>query len=437
MVVETCLNISQLPSPAKVGGTKPEFELPMLLLAAIRCEEWHEKGPGYLVLTDLTSNRNTSVAEGKLPSGIPLEYRLKDDLTNGLLDVDELFTVNVLYTKFPKVVTILQQSATHIIDKYDFRNRNKCIIAAEGIIVVVKFSLKVYDGCIEAQYSNLRVVDSRNARNIYPPTDPRLQELLNRFDVRSYSLLVNKLKENLGMDPTSLRRQIKKEKVLLQRIDRRPNVLGAALLFQQNVSDEGSSSEESLSYNSYSQIQPLQPAVPDVAATFLFTRAREHPPLPEQVRPPKRTHQPPLVTNPSQTTYSSNCTLLLLPPLPSTMLGLRRQLVFVVEVTVLGMFPIGPFVIKPFNRTLKVAPFKLIVSDNTKQIELEFNTPKEICELVECKEEEELYDLQFLALQKLNYMAATKKTFRISVGYMNHKTGFIRLYWTGKIVHKT
>ena len=113
-----------------------------------------------------------------------------------------------------------------------------------------------------------------------------------------------------------------------------------------------------------------------------------------------------------------------------------RLLVFVVDVTVLGMFPQAPFVIKPFNRTLKVAPLKLIVRDQSKQLELEFNTPKEICALVGCTEEEELYNLQFLKLQTLNRLSGTTRTFRMTVGSIKHRTGFSRLYWTGVMVHK-
>lgn len=443
MTQTSCQSISQLPLPDAIRDKRPEFELPMLLLAAIRCDDWHAKGPGYLVLTDLTPNRNTSVAGGKLPSGMPTEYRLKDDMMDGLLNIDELFTVNVLCTKFQKLVGFLQQSAPQIIDRYDFKDRNNCNVTLEGLVALVKFTLKVYEGCIEALYSSIRLIDLKNAPLLFPQGDLRLQELLNRFNARSYIGVVDKLKQNLGMDPTSLRRQVKTEKVLPVRSDRRPNVLGTALLFRQNVSEEESSEDESSQNNDLSTqalIQPLQQPVEEPSPQVLSQLQKKHQTSNGQEPPRKRQLTQPQVavraTQPNGV-YTSHCTLALLPPLPATMIELRRQLVFLVDVTVLGMFPQGPFVIKPFNRTLKVAPLKLIISDQTKQLELEFNTPKEICALVGCIEEEELYNLQFLKLERLNRLSGTTRTFRMTVGYMKHRTGLFRLYWTGVMVHKS
>ncbi|RLV86462.1 hypothetical protein JA9_004608 [Meyerozyma sp. JA9] len=428
-----CQNISQLPSPDAVRNKRPEFELPMLLLAAIRSDKWNAKSPGYLVFTDLTPNRSTTVAGGKLPPGIPSEFRLKDDMMDGLLNIDEVFTVNVSCTKFPKVVSFLQQSAPQIIDRYDFKHIDSCNMASEGLVALVKFSLKYYDGCIEALYSGIRLIDSNNARLLFPPGNLRLQELLNRFNARSYIGVVEKLKQNLGMDPTSLRRQVKTEKVSPVRPDRRPNVSGTALLFQ-NVTEE--SSDESSQNESYTQASAPspQPIQASQQPSHIIESQKRRPSADE---PPRKRPQPQVRDTQPNGVYSSHCTLASLPPLPATMLELRRQLVFSVEMTVLGMFPQGPFVIKPFNRTLKVAPLKLIVRDSTKQLELEFNTPREICALVGCTEVEELYNLQFSKLQALNRLSGTTRTFRMTVGYMKHRTGLFRSYWTGVMVQKT
>ena len=446
MTQTTCQNISQLPLPKAIGDKKPEFELPMFLLAAYRRKGGHTREPGYLVFTDLTPNRNTTVAGGILKSDkVPTEFRIIDGMMDGFLNIDEVFTVNVLCAKFPKVVGLLQQKAPQIIDQYDFHDKDKCNMTLEGLVALVKFTLKKYDGYIEATYTSIRIIDLENAPLWFPQGDLRLQELLNRFNTRSYIGVVEKLKENLDMKPTSLRRQVKTEKVLPERQDRRPEVLGAALLFGQNVSEEESSEDESSqTYDLSTQplIQPLQQPVeepsPQVVSLNPQLRKKHHTSNGQESPRKRQLTQPQVAVRATQPNgvYSSHCTLALLPPLPATRSDLGRLLVFVVDVTVLGMFPQAPFVIKPFNRTLKVAPLKLIVRDQSKQLELEFNTPKEICALVGCTEEEELYNLQFLKLQTLNRLSGTTRTFRMTVGSIKHRTGFSRLYWTGVMVHK-
>lgn len=81
--------------------------------------------------------------------------------------------------------------------------------------------------------------------------------------------------------------------------------------------------------------------------------------------------------------------------IPCTMTDIRSKRDFEICGYVVGIQPHEPFIIKPFNRTLKVAPFKLIVSEEIDNpgtsLAIEFHHELEICTFLLVKEVEEIY----------------------------------------------
>jgi len=126
---------------------------------------------------------------------------------------------------------------------------------------------------------------------------------------------------------------------------------------------------------------------------------------------------------------------------PLNLADIRRGTTFEVDAYIKGILPFDRFAIKPFKRTLKVAPFKLILSDNlpnsalsaNNTLILEFNTEEEICHFLLINEVEEMYDnikKIELSMDKLLSVTSTIRGLRIKRSLIAVDKGFLRPYWT-------
>lgn len=71
---------------------------------------------------------------------------------------------------------------------------------------------------------------------------------------------------------------------------------------------------------------------------------------------------------------------------------LNRNLTIEVTGSIIGVIPYGQFIIKPYNRTVKIARFSLILKHKTNQINLEFLTDDEMCHFFGLIENEDCLD---------------------------------------------
>ncbi|KAG7194438.1 uncharacterized protein KQ657_004651 [Scheffersomyces spartinae] len=108
---------------------------------------------------------------------------------------------------------------------------------------------------------------------------------------------------------------------------------------------------------------------------------------------------------------------------------LDSTLVYNVEAFIIGLLPDIPFVVKPYGRTVKLAPFKLVIRDveGPAIIMVEFRTSQEIQRFLSLPEPEDSLCHLTAINQKMNAMVGTVK--QLSVQVMTTDTQYPRMYW--------
>lgn len=97
----------------------------------------------------------------------------------------------------------------------------------------------------------------------------------------------------------------------------------------------------------------------------------------------------------------------------------------------IGFIPNKPFIIKPFNRTVKFGKFKLIFLSQSYQIPLEFNLENEICKFLKLNEVEEIFNHFDSIDSKFNSLFVKHKIISIQTKLSKIKlNNRIYLYWT-------
>ncbi|KAK6460802.1 hypothetical protein DFJ63DRAFT_241973 [Scheffersomyces coipomensis] len=73
--------------------------------------------------------------------------------------------------------------------------------------------------------------------------------------------------------------------------------------------------------------------------------------------------------------------------------GYNKEKYYEVDVFIKGMMPIQPFIIKPYQRTVKLAPFKLVLEDvrSDRTMFVEFNQQSDILRFLNLNETEEIF----------------------------------------------
>lgn len=110
---------------------------------------------------------------------------------------------------------------------------------------------------------------------------------------------------------------------------------------------------------------------------------------------------------------------------------LHKNQIYQISGQLKGYIPNKPFIIKPFNRTVKFANFKLIFQSLPNQIELQFNLELEICKFLKLHEVEEIFNDFGDVESKFASLFSGKKTIDIEVKLSTMKlNNRIYTYWT-------
>lgn len=425
-----CDSIANIPSIEEISSNeavKYKVTLPVYCLSLFKSCSWKPNAPGILYVTDFTTYPYTAFNNQVLPHNIKLNFHLNAD-TNGRLESEKVLSINVPNYLMEKVSKELRRTTTNMND-YDFNNPDNCQFEQEGIFSRAVFSLKLYRGAVEGNLISLTTLDKENIPSFYSD-DPSIDNLVVRFMNYSNAEAIRHISRHFPisdfMSPTSTNKRSNYQMgpQSTQRSDERPTKIqrmpqGTALAFHQHKDLDDT--QRPITANT------LPNASDDMPSSF---------------------YQSQNGTSFANSGFSSldeflvnKITISKLKMIPFTMPEIKKEALFEVAGYIRGVMPSDPFIIKPYKRTLKVASFKIIITDDLHHsilsthntLQIEFNTEKEICDFLLVDEVEEIYDKMVQiqkAILRLKSNNATLKNLRVKRCASAASQVVLRPYWT-------
>lgn len=405
-------SISSFPSIDEITERREKIkvDLPVYCLSLFKSTTLKDNAPGVLYITDFTTYENTvfnTVILKYLPS---VEFYLNDDEA---LEPSKVFSVNVPVNMMRETCEDLYKVREEM-KAYDFQNSDKCNFEKEGIFARAEFILKPYRSSIEGYLISLKILRGENFAKWYFQ-DEKLKRLIERFVTLCPASVKANASKHFPLDQFIPRSTSKRSKsgayirdfapaVEQEKPRKRQNVLeGANLMFQQHPSRD----DTQRPLSSVSQVKSRDV---DISMSSYDQFLIEKISLAEALS------------------------------IPVTSKDMKKEYQFEVEGFILGILPHESFIIKPFKRTLKVATFKLIITDELREnysinqtLCLEFNNDNDICRFFDIHEVEELIDkINYVnkSLQILISKRSRLTKFRIKRAYANMGNNILRPYWT-------
>ena len=405
-------NISSFPSIDEIAERREKIkvDLPVYCLSLFKSTTLKDNAPGVLCITDFTEYENTvfnTVILKYLPS---VEFHFDDDL---VLESSKVFSVNVPVNMMRETCEDLYKVREEM-KAYDFQNPHKCNFEREGIFARAEFILKPYRGSIEGYLISLKLLRGQNFSEWYSK-DEKLKKLIERFVVSCPTRVKENTSKHFPLNQFIPRSTSKRSKsgayirdfapaVEQEKPRKRQSVVeGANLMFRQQPSTDDTQSPLASASQVKSRDLDLNMSSFD---EFLIEKVS----IAEALS------------------------------IPATLKDVKKEYQFEVNGFVLGMLPQESFIIKPFKRTMKVANFKLIISDELREnysinqtLCLEFNNDNEICRFFDIHEVEELLDKMDNVRRKLQNLISKRPLlikFRIKRAYANMGNNILRPYWT-------
>lgn len=418
-------SLSDLPDThliATVDPIKYKISLPVYCLSLFKSPTWKPNAPGILYVTDFTTNEETAFNRNVLPQNVSINFQIEKPI-----DSDKILSIGVPSHLMDKVWNELSRTNTNMKD-YNFNNPGNCQFESEGIFARVVFILKLYRGGIEGSLVSLITLDKDNIPVFYSE-DKKLEALASRYLEYSGPEVVNSIVPHFPIKSLTNgheykrpfehmnTRSIQSSNEPPSKLQKVPN--GVNLAFHQHKSFDDTQKPITTSTQPYSS---------DDVPSSLYCNTQTSQNLD-------------LKTNSFDDFLVNKVTVDQLLKVPLNLADIRRGTTFEVDAYIKGILPFDRFAIKPFKRTLKVAPFKLILSDNlpnsalsaNNTLILEFNTEEEICHFLLINEVEEMYDnikKIELSMDKLLSVTSTIRGLRIKRSLIAVDKGFLRPYWT-------
>lgn len=416
-----CDSISSLPSTEKIASNEPlkfKITLPVYCLSLFKSPTWKLNAPGILYVTDFTTNENTTVHKNVLPQNVDINFFINKHVKS-----DKVLSIGVPAHLMDKVSRELSRTNLAMQD-YNFSAPDNCQFEQEGAFARVVFILKLYRGAIEGSLIALVTLDKDNIPIFYEE-DPRLDKLVSRYIEYSSPTIMNNIAPHFPIESFK------------------------------SASNKRSSEEESKA----PFLSNLPPSKVQKVPNGINLAFHQHTNFDDSQRPITSTQQyssddvPPSSFHSTQVTQGSGfvpasfddflvnrVTVDQVLKLPMTPEEIKKGTVFEVDAYMKGMIPYDTFIVKPFRRTLKVTPFKLVLSDNlpnsalsaVNSLVLEFNTEQEICNFLLVGEIEEVYDRIVhieTMVQKLISSTSIVKNLKIK-RTVTLVDKFLRPYWT-------
>lgn len=455
--IESIQSLSHLPLPDTIDFEGPEHYkiiLPVYCLSFFKSHRWKPSGPAFLVFTDFTPVPHSAIGHNLLSSRIPIDYPLENEYVP--LDKFRLFSSSVPAFKCFSVIKEFRSFKNPITN--DFLDEDTCKLEGRGIFINLSMTLKTYQGKIESNFNSLTLLSDENIDDLYPVSSPRRRILINllknfkftaKRDIFYEACKVLSIDSIIGLDIkpdiSTLRQRSAEDSIERdnrQRVQKRSN--GTNLLFQQHTS-----SEESVQREEPEPPQKVQKRPHGMNLLFQQHISNDDTQRPISLQSQTQNTSQSDFTRSLQRNSQVNANLeefdqFLVNKIDISQLismapkweDLKKARVFEVDLYVKGVLPMHPFIVKPFKRTLKVAPFKLVVNDDTcgSEIFLEFQTTQEICDFLGVAEEEQI-------LQEYDYISAMfekiiqnpLKLFtgvKIQSSFDTIRPNLVRPYWT-------
>lgn len=412
----TCLN--DLPFVDDVLKKKECFykvELPVYILSVFRSSFWKKGSAGAIVFTDFTEVKDAAIQDhDTLPPSIPRTFFMNDNIH---LPLKFLFNTSISNQQYKELTKRIKE-LNPFMEKYNFEEPDTANIESEGVIAHIVFSIKVKYQKLYGLFHSIEFMDQYNSKTLFIDKKELFLSFLERMKSFSSSKLFEKIVHRYRITENSLLKHEEDLNIFLNdefsshsslevsQDEGEPCELKLQNHFGKNFDLKHKrikiSDEDELMFQQHKPNEDSQKRI-------LFFQSQNLSDLSNQELEIDQILSSEIQDNPKH--KNSNKEEFLLNKITFlNLINLQYNLnntegkIFVVDAYVDGIFPYKPFIVKPYLRTLKVAPFKLVLSDiNSSSITfLEFNTQKEICRFLKVLEVEELFFNLKIIENKLN-----------------------------------
>ncbi|QRG39840.1 hypothetical protein FDK38_004298 [Candidozyma auris] len=412
-----CKSIAELPSPEHLANDSRLVytTFPVVCLALCKLPEWNF---GFLLVTDFTDNDKNAYAAGRLPQRLPESFSLGDIHA---LEQQKVFPVTVPASKVDLYWSELCKFSPHM-KQYNPRDEMKCNFSEEGVICSLNMRVKEYRGELEGWISTLEVC---NRESLNKPTfrnwikncgfgnfmarylahvDERLyNRLLPNFPIDAY-LQPGDFSSEKGGYTTSKKRH---DDELLTQAPKTRKISAAQVTFQQQftqkqpverqrvaIQEPCSSSEDELTQHS------------QVSTNGAFQRSQ---------------WQDFTVNSVSFSTLAS-----------FTVHNIPDATAFETTVLVSEILPdINMLFVRPFKRTIKIQPFKLVLKGKDDKVVLaELHSESELNHFFGIEETEEIINKLDKVSTQLTQLKGSQVRIRLIKSFLNLSYGYRKAYWT-------
>lgn len=437
--------LGELPGPETVAqatfqNTRLKVTLPVYVVSCLRRPTWRTTGYGILFVTDFTPTPASTVANGLANKSLATEYSVDGYKKIG---PDRLFLVSIAHNRYHDVQELLRNHiAPSRRGRYDLFDTEKCSVEEEGLFVNLTVLLKVYNNAVEGIYFDHEFLTEKTIERAYHDDAP-VARLAARFKRYSFSLLDQRLAEGYfplmkyyqrGQDSQP---EAVAESQAAGLPPHLPPNLPPNLLpdFESSQPKRPRLNASSLVFHRHAAVDDTQRPLevissdpdPSVGTQVSRNDSTEHGSL-RSPSPSLLTQIPfvPLEARVKRTTLSH------LVGLPHTIASIKTNRTYRTSARLAHPHDVSSIVVKPYQRTLKVAPFSLDVVDGGVDLTLELHTDTDLCRFLGVGEVEELYDQLGTITSHLKELSEYSGPLDMAVTrrLMPLHGGHHRAYWT-------
>ncbi|CAH2352189.1 hypothetical protein CLIB1423_06S00782 [[Candida] railenensis] len=406
MIYSDARDVSNLPKVDQIRNVDDRISrfyvtLPLMVLSYFHDRAWNNGNrPGILLVTDFTKNEDLL-----FPKGTPEIFTFGGEKKR--LSKEKILSISVSKNLFSSISSSLKQASV-VGDEYDFNEYGQCSIDKEKIIANIKFRLKVYDGKIEGS------IDSIDGFNILPKgtSNAKVARLQQNFlrelpddyfgfgsmpppgfntapsiiDVPNKRVKIE-TKVEYSQIPDSIDEFSQEHREIMNDNDNdnRSQEMEESQLFSQPEAELGQGGEEEEESDNLEN-QEIHDDLAHQATQVCGTSDQGYDEDNALASTTRKNDQNAKVLHNSALSQ-------IRPPAPnSPTSSYPLSKVFEVEGIMKEIIPQN-FVVKPYGRTLKIAPFKLfiesVVHGEARIFELDLITESEICNFLGLKEIED------------------------------------------------
>lgn len=408
-------NIASFPSAndirrAKMQNSVYEISLPVMVLSFFRDPNWTEKRPPILLVTDFSVNNNLH-----FPNGAQKYFTFNNSKKR--LELNKVFAISVPLPHFNSISSKLHKAIGP--NEYDFTRFDLCLIESEKLIVKVTIRLKEFAGNIESWLDKDTLTEYDDVLSSNEDRES-VRLIRKRFNEEPDDVYDGDDYEGQSSDSSSRyvspRESPQKEVVFTKPQRSIP------------ISEQPQNKRAKPNNNTKTSYSQLPDTLDEFSQDFLQAKAEpfEDPDTQCELEPVDTTPNPAQIkTSPSRVISHSHA-----PKIEAD--------VPIDELScIIKDFSPSSFIVKPFGRTLKIAPFKIFAQngEDYKIFELEFITESEICNFLGLQEiEEALEMLPFIenqsSLVKENGRQSRVSYIKIQKKVQQFTANVERCYWT-------